>query len=825
MSRFVDDIKFAFRQFRKNPGFTSVVVLTLALGIGASTAMFGVMNAVLLRPLPFRDPDRLVRILSTQDGNVEGPSPLDVRDFAAANRTFEKMAVYDSGWRKNVSALPGSIEPEQMPVGLVPAAYFEVLGIKPLMGRLFTDEENRWGNQFEVILSYDFWQTRFQGDPSILGKTARINDEPYTIIGVMPSGLPSWWFNSPRGEVKLWTPFVPYLTAQEALREQSNRGSRGSWAIGRLKTGVSIEQAQADLQRIADNLSARYPLDRGVGVTLRPLQDDRVGDLRPAVLLLMGAVILILLIACSNVANLLLARNSDRTREIAVRVAIGAERSALIRQFMAENLALGILGGTVGCTMAWWGCAAIASVHPAQLPQLVAVKVDFYVLSFGFAVSVLSSLLFGTLPAWVSLRVNPSEAFKEGGRSNIAARGKHWLRHSFVAGEMALAVMLLVGTGLLIQSLLRLQNQQPGFRVDHLLRTHLFLPPVRYSNSSSITRFCDEYAARVRQLPGVQDVTISAAYPPDDRWIQDFTIENRPVSRLEDIPTATFNVTESHYLHTLGIPLLRGRNFLDSDTEAGLPVVLINQAFADRYFPSEDPVGKQIRLGLPQSIVASSAPNIRFTIIGVMGNIMNRGLALPPESQITALFRQTPDLNYGFKNLIVRTALDPLQLVTPVRQQLHSLDANLPFAEVFSMDQIMQQQTADRRYTTGLLTLFAVFGLALAGIGVYGVVSYVVAQRTNEIGLRMALGAQRGDVLWLILRQGLGMAAVGSLAGLLGAWILRQAVAQMVFGISPADPATFSAAALLLIIFAVAASLVPARRAMKVDPIVALRYE
>jgi len=394
-------------------------------------------------------------------------------------------------------------------------------------------------------------------------------------------------------------------------------------------------------------------------------------------------------------------------------------------------------------------------------------------------------------------------------------------------------VMLLVATGLLIQSLLRLQNQDPGFRVDHLLRTHLFLPPVRYLNPGIITHFCEEYAGRVGQLPGVQDVTISAVYPPDDQWMQYFTIEGRSTSHFEDAPEATFNVTDEHYLHTLGVPLLRGRNFSQSDTESSPPVALINKSLAERYFRTEDPVGKQIQMGMPTAGSAANLPpnaaadaqTMNFTIVGVIGDSLNRGLALPPEPQLTALFRQTPNYNFGFKNLIVRTALDPQQLAEPVRQQLHILDANVPFAEVYSMDQIMQQHTADRRYTSSLLALFAVFGTVLAGIGVYGVVSYVVAQRTGEIGVRMALGAQRGDVLWMIIKQGLGIAAVGATVGLFGAWVLRRVVAQLVFGISPADPATFLAAALVLIMFAASATYIPARRAAKVDPMVALRYE
>lgn len=824
MPALTPDFYHALRQLRRNPGFSIVAVLTLALGIGASTTMFAVLNAVLLRPLPFRNPDRLVRIFSTQNGAMTGPSPLDVRDFSAESRTFEKLAVCDS-WRKNVSLGDSSVEPEQMEVGLVPAQYFEVLDVKPLLGRLFTDQENQWGNNFEVILSYEFWQARFHGTASVLGKTVRINDEPYTVIGVMPAGQigPTWWFEGGHSRVELWTPFVPYLRPNETVWAESQRDSRGWYTVGRLKPGVSLAEAHADLQRIAANLSGRYPMDRDVGVNLRPLQEDRIANLRPAILLLMGAVLLVLLIACSNVANLLLARNSGRSREIAVRIAIGAKRSALIRQFMAENLTLALLAGLLGCALAFCACTTMSRLHPAKLPQLADVKPDLPVLAFGFGIALLSSLFFGILPALSGLRISPAEAFKEGGRSNLASRHRQWLRHGFVAGEMALAVMLLVGTGLLTQSLLRLDQQQPGFREDHVLRTHMFLPPVRYPNAASLTRFFDEYADRIRRLPGVQDATISAAYPPSDEWRQDFTLDGTVPGASESMPSAQFNVADSHYLRTLGIPLLRGRDFSDADRENTPPVVLISQAFAARYFPGENPLGRTIQLRLNMGARSSRPDPVGVSIVGVTGDVMNRGPILPAEPQITALFRQTPEVNSAFKNLLVRTAVAPLQLAGPIREQLHSLDPNLPFAEVATMEQVMQQQTADRRYTAGLLGLFATLGVLLAGIGVYAVISYLVAQRTSEIGLRIALGAQQRNVLWMLMKQGMGTAAIGAAVGLIAACLLRQAVAGLVFGISPADPATFLAAAGLLIACAAAASYIPARRAAAVDPIVALR--
>lgn len=813
------DIRFAVRALRKSPGFAVVAVLTLALGIGAPAAIFSVIDSVMLRPLPFSSPEQLVRLSATKDGNPTGggPSPLDVRDFATNNHTFQQMVVYDH-WRKNVSFASLSAEPEQMVVGLVPAGYFEVLNVHPLLGRTFTEEENEYGKHYVAAISAVIWKNQFASDPAILGRRIRINDERYTIIAVMPDAIPEW-LESKR--IDIWTPFAPF----EGLWSESSRGARDFSTIARLKPGVALKQAQADLDTIAAGLAATQPIDRGIGVIVRPLTDTRVGTLGPMLFLLMGAVSLILLIACSNLANLLLARNSTRQREFAVRAALGAGRKGLIRQLLAETLLLSLVGGASGLALAQIGLMALRKVHPNDLPQLAAIGIHSHVLLFTLLTSLFTCLLFGLAPAFAGRRLNLVNALREGGRSNSGGPRRQRLRNALVATEMALSLMLLVGASLLVQSIVRLERQNLGVRPHNLLKGHFYMPPVRYPDSGAITRFSDQFAQRVRTVPSVVDASVTTLYPPGTEWTQMFSIEGRPAPRVEDIPTARFGLTDAHFLRTLGIPLLRGRDFSESDTADSPPVVLVNDEFRRRYFANQDPVGLRIRTGPPPGVWSPFPDFMELTVIGVIGNFKNNGLARPPDPQIVVLYCQHPAVNYGFKDLVIRTASDPHLIAPEIGSQLHDLDADMPFAEVQTLGELIEDENGEQRFTTVVLALFTVAGLALAVVGIYGVVSFLVTQRTQELAVRLAVGARPVDALWLVVRQGLKMATAGAAIGLLGAWAARQLTSGLLFGVSPVDPLTFAGAAAFLLLVAGVASAIPGMRVTRIDPARALRQE
>jgi len=830
LERLASHIKYAARSLRKNPGFTAIAVLTLALGIGANTAIFSAIDALMLRPLPFSSPDQLVRIYSTKNGtrigglaSAGGPSPMDVRDFAQLNHSFQKIVTYDT-WRKNVSFGSSGGEPEQMRVGLVPAAYFEVLDVHPIMGRLFTEEENQEGKNYVAAISARLWIDRYAGDSAILGRKIRINDEPYTIVAVMPDAIPEWMESWRPGLVEVWTPF-----AFSDLWSEASRATRGYCALARLKPGVSLEQGQEDLSTIAAGLAAAHPVDQGVGVLVARVSDTRVGELRPMLFLLMGAVSLILLIASVNLANLLLARNSARQRELAVRAALGAGRGGLVRQLLAETLLLSLIGGAVGLALAQMGLAVVTRTHPERLSQLASMDIDWRVLAFTLLVSLATSLLFGVAPALTGTRLNLVDSLKQGGRSATSGRPARRLRNLLVVTEMAMSLMLLVGATLLVRSIIGLQHQRLGIRQDHLLKGHIYIPGVRYPNPGAITSFCDQFGARVRAVPGVIDSTITTVYPPNDGWTQMLGIPGHPVTRVQDIPSTQFGVADSHFLRTLGIPLIHGRDFAESDGVATPPVALISEGFKRRYFPTEDPTGRQIHIGPPPFLQIAPGANITdsadVTIIGVMGDFKNAGLALPSEPQITVLYSQHPLVNYGFKDVVIRTASEPRLLLPEIRRQLHELDPDMPFAEVQTMDEIVEAQTGGQRFTTILLVSFAVAGLALAVVGIYGVISFLVAQRKQELAVRIALGASRAHVLWLVLKQGLEMATFGAVIGLLGAWATQKLTSGLLFGVSPVDPVTFAGAAFFLLAVAGIASAIPGARALGIDPARTLRQD
>lgn len=816
------DFRYAARQLRKSPGFMLTAVLTLALGIGANTAVFSVLNAVLLDPLPFANAGRLARIYSVEKGARIGPSPLDSRDFAAQSHTFEKIAVFDQ-WRKNVVTSGAGNKPESLNVGLGNLDLFETLGIHPMRGRLFTADEGLQGRNHVAMIADSFWQSHYARDPAILGRTLVINGQPYSIIAILPQSIPGW-LRGIDAPIEIWEPFLPTPDIWDPVQ----RGGRDYTTVGLLKPGVNIRQAEADLNTVAGNLGATYPIDRGVGAAVEPLIESRAADLRPQLYLLMGAVTLILLIACSNLAALLLARNTTRQREFAMRAALGARRIVLIRQILADTLLVSLLGGASGIALASAIGTLIRHKHPAGIPQLANIGLDWRVLLFTFAVTVATSIVFGLAPAILSTKMNFAEALKDGARGSSAPL-RHGLRKALVVAQVALSLVLTVCAALFLQTILRLQNQDLGFRSDHLLKAHFFLPGTQYPDPDAITRFCDAYADRLRALPGVRDVSITTIYPPFERWNMMFWIDGKAASRAEDVASTFFGVTDANYLRTAGIPLLRGRDFAMTDRENTPVVAIVNRTFANKVFPGQDILGKRINLGSPPNLGIQDDwlqdKNVPVTVIGLMADSKNDGLNVPAAPQLITLFRQMPRVNFGFKDVIVRSAVAPESLEQTLAQQLHSLDPSLPLSEVQPMTEHIEDGTADKRFTGVILSAFAMLGLVLAVVGIYGVVSYLVAQRNQELGIRLALGADRANVLWLIVRQGLALAGAGVAIGLVGTAIAGRAISSLLYNISALDAVTLSAASAFLFLVALVASAIPARRATLIDPIKALRTE
>jgi len=838
MDSLLQDLKYAGRTMRKTPGFTAIAIATLALGIGANTAIFSIVDTAMLRPLPFQDSDRLVRISMTRAGKILGGwSPMDIRDFAAAARSFDGMVSYDH-WRKNVSLGQGSSQPEELVVGLVPGAYFDVLRIRPILGRVFTPEENQYGKHFVAAISEGLWRTRFASDPDVIGRALRINSESYQIVGVMPEMVPAWMDHTAI-PIGIWTPFTSPRMWTEAAR-----GGAGNSSIGRLRPGVSIEQARSEIAGIAARQATEHPALQGLGGTIEPLADTRAGPIRPILFMLCGAVSLVLLIACANLAGLLMARNSARYREIAMRAALGASRPRLIRQLLIETVALSLAGGLAGLGVAA-GTGAVLVRSNAQgtapyisgsksLPQFWATVPDGRILLFAFAISILTALCFGLGPAFGGTQVSLASTLREGGRSGSVGASRQAFRRAMVVAEIALSLVLVIAAALLVQTMIKLQRQDPGFHRDHLFTAHIFVPPARYTDPADIARFCDRLGRRVRAIPGVIDASVTGVYPTAMRWSEMFTFDGHAASRLADIPQARFGPVDDRFVRTIGLSLVSGRDFDESDQAASPPVALVNQEFVHRYFPNENPVGRQFRMGPPPGIGVPAGDWQRGSwqrgsgavrVVGVLANFMNERPPIAPSPQILLLYRQQPDVNFGFKDVVVRTSVQPETIVSAVSRELHALDPEIPLGEISTMERHLADQTADSRFTTVLLGLIAVLGMILAIIGVYGVVSYLVAQRTHELGVRVALGASAADVLWLVLRHGITIGLLGVGLGLAGALAAREILAGMLYDVSASDPWTLGCGSIILLVVVLIATAIPARRAMRVDPVLALRSE
>jgi putative ABC transport system permease protein len=801
------DARYALRSLRKHPGFTVVAVITLALGIGANTAIFSVINAVLLRPLPYADADRLVVVIETVAERPIGVSYPNFVDFRNQNTVFENLAAVRHRESFN---LTGTGDSERLQGRLVSANFLSTLGVKPILGRDFLPEDDRAGAAPVVMLSHALWQRRFGGAENIIGQQLTLNRERFTIIGVTPANFEYGL----EADVS-----VPIGLSTERF---SARGrDPGIQAVARIKPGVSTETANAELNTIAARLEQQYPESNASRrVRLESLREALVGDIRPMLLTLLGAVGLVLLIACANVANLLLARSARRQKEIAIRTALGAGRSRIIRQLFTESVMLAIGAGIIGLLLALAGTALLSSYLPEGIPFLPAISTDASVLLFTLGVSVLTGLLFGLAPALQTSKPALTDTLKEGERNS--SPGHNRTGKILVVAEVALTLVLLIGAGLLVKSFWRLMAVDPGFNPENLLAMQISVN-AGPDEGPRVASFLDQLQQRVKQLPGVESVALSNGLPFEGANWPAFVIEGQAPPEPGREPNGILYITSTGYLETLGITLLRGRGFSAHDTPGTTPVVLIDEVFARLYFPNEDPLGKRLRQA------GSNSPSRE--IVGIVRHVEHSNLAglSAASGEVYTPFSQIPVENlprYVRRvNLLVRTNVEPLSLAQSVRAQIAALDRDQPVFNVRTMEQAVARSVAARRFSMILLSVFAVLALVLAAVGIYGVISYSVAQRTREVGIRMALGAQTTDVLKLVVRDGLKLVVIGVAVGLVGAFMLTRLMTTLLFGVTPTDVVTYATVALTLIGVALAACYIPARRATKVDPLVALRFE
>ncbi|HKP88091.1 MAG TPA: ABC transporter permease [Blastocatellia bacterium] len=812
MDTLLQDLRYGFRMLAKKPGFTLVAVVALALGIGANTAIFSVVNTVLLRPLPYKSPDQLMIVW--EDGTRYGfpkdtPAPANFIDWRDQNQVFESMAaIADQTFN-----LTGTGEPEKIEGQRVSATFFPMFGVDPMLGRWFLPEEDQPGAGRTVIMNYGLWQRRFGSDPDIVGKPVTLNGQPYTVVGVMPK---EFRFPDPyqisTEETALYVPLA--FSSEEA----SNRGGHYLIVYARAKAGVTRQQAQAEMDTIAARLEQQYPdTNMSLGATVVTLHEQIVGDIKPALLILLGIVGLVLLIACANVANLLLARAIARQKETAIRTALGASRKRLVSQFLTESVLLAALGGVAGLLLALYGLKLLEALIPPNLSQAKGISIDATVLGFTFLVSLLTGVVFGLVPALQASRPNLNETLKEGGKGTSGG-GRSRLRNVLVISEVALALVPLIGAGLLINSFLKLRSVDPGFNPDNLLTMNVVLPRSKYTDQARRTAFYDELLQRVESLPGVESAGVITNLPLTFKGNNNgVTIEGRPEPPPDQVPIVITRTISPSYFHTMGIALLKGREFNRQDAQDAPGAVVVSEATARSFWPGEDAIGKRIKLG------GYNSDEPWLSVVGVVKDVRQFELDIDPKPQIYLPYSQI--LYLAPRDLVVRTTGDPLSLAAAVRGEVWAIDKDQPVSNISTMSQIMSRSVARQRFNTLLFGLFAGVALALAAVGIYGVMSYSVTQRTHEIGIRMALGANPGNVLRLVVGQGLKLVAAGVAIGLAFAFALTRLMESLLFGVSATDPATFALISLALVAVALFASYIPARRATKVDPMVALRYE
>ena len=804
ITAFFNDVRYGTRLLLRSPGFTFIAVAALAIGIGANTAIFSVVNTLLIQRLPYAEPDRLAVVWEhnlPRDRKNNVVSPGNFIHWREMNQVFEEIAAV--GLTFNIT-IAGQGDPFEVPFQFVTAEFFPVLGVQPVLGRWFTADEDRPGSRVAII-SDRLWRARLGSDPGILSKGITLNGVSHPVVGVMPPG-----FAFLDKTVDVW---LPVGFPAEA------RTPRGRWlaTVGRLKPGVTLEQAQRDMARVAGEMTTLFP-DFNTGWTARvvPLREQLTGDIRPALLLLLGAVAFVLLIACANVANLLLARATARQRELAVRAALGAGRRRLIRQLLAESLVLSVAGGAAGLVLAWWGLQLLRGFVADRIPVygLDSAGIDGTVLAFTTGTALVSGLFFGLVPAFSAAGAGLNDSLKEGGRTGSAARGKR-ARSAFVVVEMALALVLLVGAGLLVRSFARLMDVEAGFETAQTVTMRVSIPQSRYGEPPLRIQFYDRLVEQIAGLPGVEAAGAVSFLPLAGLGAATgFEVVGAPPPPRGEGPVTDVRVISDEYFKAMGIPLVRGRLFDESQPADAQNRIIVNEALARRHWPGEDPIGRRIKV--------SWDDNREDEIIGVVGDVRQADLETEARATIYWPYPRSP---YGTMTLAVRTAGGPAAVISSVRTILRELDPNLALANVQTMDEVVSRSVAQRRLTMVLLAIFAGSALLLAAVGIYGVIAYSVTQRTQEIGIRLALGAQQGDVLRMIVGQAAALAAAGILLGAAGAALLTRLMTDLLFGVQPFDPLTFGAVAAVLAAVALLASYVPGRRATQVDPVIALRAE
>jgi len=801
METLLRDVRYGVRTLFKNRGFTVVAIVALALGIGANTAIFSVVNAVLLRPLPFEKPDQLVMVWEKrmQLGRVRNVvSPPDFNDWRAQNKVFEDMAAFSSqGFN-----LATSGEPERIQGAGVSPSLFSILRAQPRLGRFFGSDEDKPNSNPVVIISSGLWQRSFGSDPDIAGKTIKLNDKVYNIIGVTPAD-----FVFPNRRSEVWVPLT--LSPEDA----NNRGGHSLTVVARLKPDVTLQQARTEMDSIAAQLEQQYQVNTGHGANVFPLHEEVVTDARPALLVLLGAAAFVLLIACANVANLLFARSAAREREIAIRTALGARRSCIVRQLLTESVLLAITGGIIGVLLALWGLDLLLAIGESSIPRVKEIKLDGWALGFSMLISIGTGLLFGLVPALQSSKPDMNEALKEGSRSASGSIRRNKTRSMFVIAEVAICLVLLIGAGLMIKSFAKLTNVSPGFNPENVLSMNVALSGSRYGDSQQVASFYQRALERLASVPGVEGAAATTGLPMAGGFgSRYFRIEGRPPQPAGQGFNANVNLTTPSYFKTMNIPLIDGRDFDERDVMKAPEAVVVNQEMARRYWPDETPIGQRLAVG--------DGP--WRTVVGVVGDVKQSGLDIETRPEMFWPYYQMP---VGFATFVVRTGGDPERMTSSVRAAMQEIDRDLPVYNIKTVDAVISESVAPRRLNMLLLGIFAGLALVLAAVGIYGVISYSVSQRTREIGIRMALGASHSSVVRLVVGEGMILASIGVVIGVVASFFLTRLMSTLLFGVSTTDPITFVAIALLLTGVSTVASLVPARRATRVDPMVALRYE